>query len=475
MNRAGLVYEIEESVAPLADHEKVLGAVLVFHDVSEARKIANQMAHLANHDTLTDLPNRALLNDRLDKALHAARRDDKRLALMFLDIDNFKNINDSLGHDVGDQLLVEIAARLKAVVRSSDTISRQGGDEFIILLHEVCDKLAPAEVANKVLEAVSGIHHVGGHEVRVSASVGIAVYPDDGSDAESLTKCADSAMYHAKGMGRNNFQFFTRAMTQVVAERIRLENSLRRAIERDEFVLHYQPKVSLSSGRIIGAEVLLRWEHPDEGLVPPARFISTAEQSGLIRQIGSWVLREACRQSRAWQTLGMPAIPMAVNLSAIQLHHEGFLDEVTSVLRELRIAPHLLEFEVTESISIHGEEKAVAWLETLRDMGVKLSIDDFGTGYSSLSYLKRLPIDTIKIDQSFIRDITTDPDDAAIITAIIRMAHTLRLNVIAEGVETPEQLDFLRERKCNQVQGHFFSAPIPAQQFEELLLAQEAA
>lgn len=473
IGRDGREAEIEQSAAPLFNHEKLLlGAVLVFHDVTEARKLASQMAHLANHDTLTDLPNRAYLNDKLDKTLMRAQREHKRAALMFIDIDHFKNVNDTLGHDIGDQLLLEIANRLRKVVRTTDIVCRQGGDEFIILLPEVNDKLAPADVARKVIEQIRSITQIGGHYLRVSGSVGIAVFPDDGVDAEVLTRNADSAMYHAKGAGRNNFQFFTRAMTEVVAERVRLEHNLRRAIERNEFVLHYQPKIALTDGRIIGAEVLLRWQHPTDGLISPGQFISAAEQSGLIREIGSWVLREACGQTLKWQSAGMAPVPMAVNLSAIQLHHEGFLEEVTTVLRELKLSPELLEFEVTESVSIHGEEKAVAWLETLRRMGVKLSIDDFGTGYSSLSYLKRLPIDTIKIDQSFIRDITTDPDDAAIITAIIRMAHSLRLNVIAEGVESQAQLDFLRKRNCNQVQGHFFSEPVPAEKFSELLMAQ---
>jgi len=473
INRAGGRCPIEESAAPLVDHEGAMsGAVLVFHDVSEARKLANEMAHQATHDGLTGLPNRSLLNDRLDKALALAAREKSKLALMFLDIDHFKNVNDTLGHDVGDELLKNIARELQQVVRNSDTVSRQGGDEFIVLLQGVHDKLAPAEVARKLIERVSAVRRVGPHEVHVSGSIGIAVFPEDGGSAEALTKNADSAMYHAKSLGRNNFQFFTRAMTEVVAERVRMEHSLRRAIERQEFVLHYQPKIDLQDGHIIGAEALVRWNHPDMGLISPARFISVAEQSGLIRPIGSWVLREACRQNRAWQQAGMPSIRMAVNLSPLQLHQEGFLDDVIGVLREMDLDHRYLEFEVTESVALHGEEKAVSWLETLKEMGVRLSIDDFGTGYSSLSYLKRLPIDTIKIDKSFIRDITTDPDDAAIITAIIRMAHSLRLNVIAEGVETADQLDFLRLKHCNQVQGHFFSEPVPADAFEDLLMAQ---
>jgi len=473
ISRAGSRFPIEQSAAPLVDHEgTVFGAVLVFHDVSEARKLANEMAHQATHDDLTGLPNRSLLNDRLDKALSLAAREKSKLALMFLDLDHFKNVNDTLGHDVGDELLKKIARELQQVVRNSDTVSRQGGDEFIILLQGVNDKLAPAEVARKLIERVAAVQKIGPHEVHISGSIGISVFPEDGATAEVLTKNADSAMYHAKSLGRNNFQFFTRAMTEVVAERVQMEHSLRRAIEQQEFVLHYQPKIDLNDGHIIGAEALVRWDHPTMGLVSPARFIAVAEQSGLIRPIGSWVLREACRQTRVWQEAGMAPIRMAVNLSPLQLHHEGFLEDVTEVLREMDLDHRYLEFEVTESVALHGEEKAVSWLETLKGMGVRLSIDDFGTGYSSLSYLKRLPIDTIKIDKSFIRDITTDPDDAAIITAIIRMAHSLRLDVIAEGVETADQLDFLRDKDCNQVQGYFFSEPVPADAFEDLLLAQ---
>ena len=475
-HRAGVDFAIEDAAAPLLDEEgRIHGAVLVFHDISEARKNAVQMAYLATHDSLTGLPNRAFLGDRLAEALSLAQREGHRVALMFIDVDNFKTINDSLGHHVGDRLLVEIADRLRSAVRGSDTVSRQGGDEFVILLHQVADRLAPADVARKLLESLRGIQGIGNDEVRVSGSIGIALYPDDGEDADVLTRNADSAMYHAKALGRNNFQFFTKALNDSAAERLRLENSLRRAVEQNEFELHYQPKIALHDGRIIGAEVLVRWRHPTRGLVSPGHFIAAAEQSGLIKPIGSWVLREACTQTRAWQRAGIPPVPMAVNLSAMQLHGEGFLEEVTSVLQETDLPPHLLEFEVTESVSIHGEEKAVNWLETLKGMGVKLSIDDFGTGYSSLSYLKRLPIDSIKIDQSFIRDITTDPDDAAIITAIIRMAHSLRLNVIAEGVENADQLDFLRRQNCNQVQGHFFSRPVPADEFERLLREQPQA
>ncbi|MBI1889821.1 MAG: EAL domain-containing protein [Burkholderiales bacterium] len=469
ISRDGVQYAIEDSAAPMLDAEgNLLGAVMVFHDISEARKTAKEMAYLANHDVLTGLPNRALLNDRLENALALAHRESRRLALLFIDIDHFKDINDSLGHDVGDQLLVEIGTRFSDVIRNSDTVCRQGGDEFIILMPDIPDNMAPAEVARKLLDALAEMQGVAHHDIRVSGSIGIAVYPDNGRDAETLTRHADMAMYHAKISGRNNFQFYTQTMTESVAQRIRLENGLRRAIEKNEFVVHYQPKISLDGGHIIGAEALVRWQHPS-GMVSPGKFIPVAEQSGLIKEIGSWVLREVCRQNREWQMAGLGMIPIAVNLSPAQLHQEGFLNEVIHALRDLDLPNDCLEFEVTESISIHGEEKAITWLRTLKEMGVRLSIDDFGTGYSSLSYLKRLPIDTIKIDQSFVRDITTDPDDAAIIEAIIQMAHSLRLEVIAEGVETVDQLDFLRDRNCDQVQGYYYSEPVPADRFSELL------
>ncbi|HJV51244.1 MAG TPA: EAL domain-containing protein [Noviherbaspirillum sp.] len=474
ISRNGNEYAVESSAAPLLDREgQLLGAVLVFHDVSDARRAANQMTYLANHDVLTGLPNRALLNDRLDHALALAEREQKRLALLFIDIDHFKHVNDSLGHEVGDRLLQEIARRFTGATRGSDTVCRQGGDEFIILMPDVSDDFAPAEVARKLLDALAGIDHTDGHEIHVGGSIGIAVYPHNGLDAETLTKHADLAMYHAKSSGRNNFQFYTHAMTEAVAHRVQLEGGLRRALEHDEFVVYYQPKVDLASGQIIGAEALVRWRHPHLGLISPGQFIAVAEQSGIIRQIGSWVLRETCRQNRAWQMAGLGLIPIAINLSPVQLHQEGFLDEVINTLGELDLPHDCLEFEVTESVAIHGEEKAIAWLTTLKEMGVRLSIDDFGTGYSSLSYLKRLPIDTIKIDQSFVRDITTDPYDAAIIEAIIRMAHTLRLEVIAEGVETADQLNFLRERRCDKVQGYYYSEPMPADRFGAMLVAQE--
>lgn len=468
----GKEFPVETAAAPMLDFDgKMLGTVLVLHDVSEARKAANRMIYLATRDALTGLPNRSLLQDRLQHALAAATREGSRVAVLFIDIDQFKNVNDSLGHDVGDRLLVQISRRFCDIVRKSDTVCRQGGDEFIIVLPDVSEDYQPAEVARKLIDTLHSLNVVDGHEVRIGGSIGIAVFPEDGNDSEALIKHADLAMYHVKAAGRNGYQFFQASMTEGVSRRILLENGLRNAIENDEFVLHYQPKIDLATGRIIGAEALVRWHHPAMGLVRPDQFIPVAEQSGLIKRIGSWVLREACTQNRAWQLAGLPPIPMAINLSPAQLHQTGFLKDVVGVMQELELPHHSLEFEVTESISIHGQENAIAGLKTLKDMGVRLSIDDFGTGYSSLSYLKRLPVDTIKIDKSFVRDITTDRDDAAIIEAIISMAHSLRLDVIAEGVETADQQEFLRRHGCDQMQGYFYSEPVPADKFEELLAA----
>lgn len=470
LNRNGPEYAIEDSAAPIRDRDgKVLGVILVFHDVSEARKLNTKMAYLAEHDFLTDLPNRLLLNDRLVQALAMAKRDNEFVAIMFLDLDNFKNINDSLGHEVGDQLLKMVARRLEGCLRNSDTISRQGGDEFMILLPGMSDHFAPAEVAEKLLVAASTPYTIGLQEIRISVSIGIAVYPDDGDTAEILTKSADAAMYHAKALGRNNYQFFTRRMNERVSELAELDHNLRRAVENNQFQLHYQPKVDILSGQIVGAEALLRWLHPEWGMVSPERFISIAESTGLIRNIGNWVLREVCRQNRAWQDAGLPAIPVAVNLSAVQLKQKSFLNEVTQILMLSGLSPEYLEFEVTESVAVEGEIEVMSWLNTLKEMGVKLSIDDFGTGYSSLAYLKRLPIDAIKIDRSFVHDINIDEDDSTIVTAIIRMSHGLRLKVIAEGVETKEQLSFLKAEGCDQIQGYLCSRPLSAEDFAVFL------
>lgn len=474
ISKDGNEYAIEDSAAPIMDaDETMLGVVLVFHDVSDAKKMAHKMTYLAEHDFLTDLPNRLLLTDRLNQALNSARRKGTNVALMFIDIDHFKNINDSLGHEIGDLLLKELAKRLSGTLRNTDTISRLGGDEFIILLPEIADDYAPADVAEKLLDVCSSTYLIDTYDLRVSASIGIAVYPDDGDTADLLTKNADAAMYHAKTAGRNNFQFFTQEMTHRVTEQMALENSLRHAISNNELVLFYQPMVSISTGLILGVEALIRWNHPQWGLISPDRFIPVAEASGLIGQIGNWVLREACQQNRAWQDMGLPPIRVSINLSALQFRQANFLQEVTQILLQSGMGPNYLELEVTESISIHGQSDVILWLDKLKEMGVRLAVDDFGTGYSSLSYLKRLPVDVIKIDKSFVRDIGTDPNDAAIITAIISMAHSLKLCVTAEGVETLEQLDFLMINGCDCIQGYLFCRPLPVNELTDLLATKQ--
>jgi diguanylate cyclase (GGDEF)-like protein/PAS domain S-box-containing protein len=470
VSKNGTEYDIEDSAAPIRDHDgTMLGVVLVFHDTSDTKKMAHKMTYLAEHDFLTDLPNRLLLNDRIMQALNAANRRKNKMALMFLDIDHFKKINDTLGHAVGDKLLVELSKRLQLCIRNTDTISRQGGDEFVVLLPEISDSMAAAEIAEKLIAATKTSFYIDIHELTVSVSIGIAVYPDDGINPDTLTKNADAAMYFAKGAGRNNFQFFTADMTQRVSEQLSLENNLQKAIKNNELTLHYQPKVSMQTGKMIGVEALLRWQHPDWGLISPDRFIPIAEESGLIKPIGNWVLREACRQNRAWQDMGLPAIPVAVNLSVVELRQPTFVQEVTRVLMQSGMAPEHLELEVTESIAIQEYTDVINWLQKLKEMGVRLSIDDFGTGYSSLSYLKRLPIDTIKIDKSFIHDIGIDMNDAAIVDAIISMSHSLGLSVIAEGVETKEQLDFLKTHHCDEIQGYYFGRPVSADKFEQIL------
>lgn len=470
VSKSGTEYDIEDSAAPIRDHDgTLLGVVLVFHDTSDTKKMAHKMTYLAEHDFLTDLPNRLLLNDRLMQALNSASRRNDKLALLFLDIDHFKKINDTLGHAIGDKLLIAFSKKLQACLRTTDTISRQGGDEFVVLLPEISGTFGVAEIAEKLIAATKTSFDIDFHELHISVSIGIAVYPDDGATADILTKNADAAMYHAKSAGRNNFQFFTADMTQRVTEQLALENNLQKAVRNNELILFYQPKVSIKTGEIIGVEALLRWQHPEWGLISPDRFIPIAEDTGLIKSIGNWVLREACRQNRAWQDMGLAEIPIAVNLSVAELRQANFVQEVTRVLLKSGMAPHHLELEVTESIAIQEYSDVINRLQKLKEMGVRLSIDDFGTGYSSLSYLKRLPIDTIKIDKSFIHDIGIDLNDAAIVTEIISMSHSLGLSVIAEGVETKEQLDFLKIHHCDEIQGYYFGRPVPANEFEKMM------
>jgi diguanylate cyclase (GGDEF)-like protein/PAS domain S-box-containing protein len=470
MQHNGLEIPIEDSIAPINDREgRATGAVIVFRDVSVARAMTQQLTHTAEHDFLTGLPHRILLNDRVSQAIVFAHRHGKKVAVLFVDLDRFKHINDSLGHSFGDKLLQSVARRFVSCVRASDTVSRHGGDEFIVLLSEVEQSEDAAISANKLLRAVAEPHSIDQHELHLTASIGLAVYPDDGLDSETLIKNADTAMYQAKENGRQSYKFFKPAMNTRAIERQSIEQGLRRALERQEFALHYQPKISLRTGKIIGAEALIRWEPSRAGAISPAQFIPVAEESGLIVPIGNWVLREACKQARAWIDAGLALSNIAVNISAMEFRNESFLANVTSSLNETGLNPSYLELELTESILMKRVESAESILAMLRALGVKLAIDDFGTGYSSLSYLQKFPVDELKIDQSFIHQITTAHGENAIVTAIISMGHNLNLRVVAEGVEIPEEVAFLQSHQCDEAQGYYFSRPVPAQQFAKLL------
>jgi diguanylate cyclase (GGDEF)-like protein/PAS domain S-box-containing protein len=470
VRRDGFEIPIEESVAPIHDRDgQAAGAVFAFRDVSAAQAMTLQMTHSAEHDLLTGLPNRRLLHDRVNQSIALARRDMNRVAVLYLDLDGFKYINDSLGHSIGDQLLQSIAKRLVDCVRGTDTVSRQGGDEFVILLSDVQQPEDAAVMANRMLHVVAQAHSIDHRDLHVTTSIGVSVYPDDGQDAEALIKNADTAMYQAKENGRQRFQFFKPAMYTRAVERQSIEEGLRRALERHEFALHYQPKVNLITGAITGAEALLRWVHPTRGLLLPAQFVPIAEDCGLIVPIGKWVLRQACQQTRAWVDAGLPATTVAVNVSAIEFADENFLNGLFSVLSETGLEVRSLQLELTESVLMKRTEAATGVLQYLREWGVQVAIDDFGTGYSSLSYLRKFTVDALKIDQSFVRQISAGGRDAAIVTAVISMARSLGLVVVAEGVETQQELDFLRAHNCDQAQGYYFSRPVPAQEFAALL------
>ena len=476
VRRDGVEAAIEDSTAPIHDRRgAVTGAVMVFHDATAARAMTVKMSYLAQHDSLTDLPNRVLLNDRLSEAITLSGRHQRKLAVLFLDLDRFKHINDSLGHVVGDCLLQSVARRLFTCVRNSDTVGRQGGDEFVLLLWEVRHAEDAAITAANILEALRKPHHIGEHELHITASIGIVTYPDDGTDAATLMKKADLALYHAKETGRDSYQFFKPEMNARAIERQSLENGLRYAIERRELVLHYQPKLNLATGGIIGVEALIRWRHPQRGLVLPGKFIAIAEDSGLIVPIGRWVLREACRQARAWQAAGLPPLCIATNISPVELRAPDFVSGVRAVLTETGLEPRYLELEITETGLMEDLRSVADVLQELKEIGVLLALDDFGTGYSSLSHLKHFPIDALKIDQSFVRNLTTDEDATGIVTAMIGMGKTLRMRVVAEGVETREQLEILQEHGCPQGQGYYFCRPLPAEEFSQLLERDTAA
>jgi diguanylate cyclase (GGDEF)-like protein len=416
-----------------------------------------------------------LLNDRLIEAINLSSRYQRKLAVLFLDLDRFKHINDSLGHVVGDRLLQSVARRLFTCVRSSDTVSRQGGDEFVVLLWEVRHAQDAALTATKILGALRKPHRIDEHELYITGSIGIVTYPDDGTDADTLLKKADLAMYHAKETGRDSYQFFKSEMNVHAIERQSVEESLHYAIERRELVLHYQPKLNLATGEIIGAEALIRWRHPQRGLVSPKQFISIAEDCGLIVPIGRWVMREACRQARAWQVAGMPGLSISTNVSPVELRAPGFVAGVRAILTETGLEPHCLELELTESVLIDDSRSVADVLKELKDIGVLLALDDFGTGYSSLTHLRRFPVDALKIDQSFVSDLATDEGDAGIVTAMIGMGKSLGMQVVAEGVETQQQLEILQDRGCPQAQGYYFSRPVPSEDFGRLLECGTAA
>ncbi|SFL56055.1 putative bifunctional diguanylate cyclase/phosphodiesterase [Rugamonas rubra] len=450
---------------------RVVGLFGISRDVTERRRAEEKIEYLAHFDALTGLPNRVQLAERAGYAISLAQRNNEHLALMFLDLDHFKDVNDTLGHSVGDAVLVGLAKRLLAELRVEDTVSRLGGDEFILLVH-AGDARGLSQVVEKVLALVARPHQVEQHQLTLTGSIGIALYPADGKDLEELVKCADAAMYRAKKNGRNGYCFFTAEMQARTARHMRIVGALRQALRLAQLAVHYQPQFAARDGRIVGAEALLRWQHPELGTVSPAEFIPAAEESGLILELGEWVLRTAVRQAKDWMDAGMAPLVMAVNLSAVQFRHPNLPDLVRAILREVGLAPEYLELELTESGAMQDPPSAIAVMNKLREQGVRMSIDDFGTGYSSLSYLKKFKVYKLKIDQSFVRDISTDPEDKAIVVAIINMAKGLGLQTIAEGVETPAQLEFLRQQGCDEMQGYHYSRPLPAAQFEAFARAR---
>lgn len=451
------------------EHGRVTHMVQVFSDISAMKESESKLDHLAHHDTLTGLPNRMLLTARMEQSLARAKRNGAMLALLFVDLDRFKDVNDTLGHPIGDMLLQAVSKRLMDCVREEDTVSRLGGDEFTMLIEDLHNSSAAGTVAQKVNVALEQPFMLQGHEIFISSSIGIALFPNDGADVTALIKNADSALYRAKEQGRNNYQYYTEELTARAIERLAMENDLRHAIERNELLVHYQPQVDLYSGKIIGMEALVRWQHPQRGLVMPSDFIPLAEDTGIIMAIGEWVMRTACARVSDWIAQGYPPVRVAVNLSSRQFNQRQLAEIVQRILNETGLEPQYLELELTERLIMQDAEHTITILRKLKKLGVQFSIDDFGTGYSSLSYLKQFPIDRIKIDQSFVRNITSDPEDAAVSQAIISLSHSLNLKTVAEGVETLEQQEFLRARQCDEMQGFYFSRPVSEQEMEGLM------
>ncbi len=470
LTRTGSAIDVSLSVSPIKDASgHIAGASTIARDITQRKVAEKQVQFLAYYDALTGLPNRTLLQDRLAKALASARRQKNKVALLFHDLDRFNTINDSLGHSVGDLVLQQVAERLKKWGREQDTVARVGGDEFLIVLTAVKEPADAAVAAERLMDTMTAEFIAQGRSLSISCSIGIGIFPEHGTDGETLIKNADAAMYCAKENGRNNFQFFTKEMNAQAVERLMMESGLRLALAKKELFLMYQPQIEIATGRITGLEALLRWQHPELGLVPPDKFIRIAENSGMIMPIGEWVLRTACSQARKWQDEGFLAVPVAVNVSAVQFRQAGFCELIGRVLYETGLAPQYLELELTESLLLSNADTMFSVLQDLRAMGLKLAIDDFGTGYSSLSYLRQFPVGKLKIDRSFIRDVVVNPDDAAIATAIIGMAKSLNLKVIAEGVEEEAQMSFLRARQCDEIQGYYFSKPLAVDKVAEKL------
>lgn len=474
--RDGSIIWISENARAVKD---ATGAVQFYEgtvvDITERKLHEEALQYQASHDTLTGLPNRLLLMDRIERAISRATRETQKVAVVFVDLDHFKLINDSLGHHVGDRLLLEMASRLSSCVRNQDTVARLGGDEFVMVLTEQADEPSVIHIIRRILEVISHPWIDEQHEYSLSCSIGVSCFPCDGGNADTLLQCADAAMYEAKDAGRNTFHFYTPELNQAVTERLELANDLRRAVERSEFRVYYQPRIDVTSGQIIGAEALIRWQHPEKGLIAPDSFIPIAEETGLIIPIGQWILNEACRQNRAWQNAGLTPISISVNISPIQFRQPGLIEAVSNALRQTGLAASFLELELTESFFMQDAERINVAITALKTLGVELAIDDFGTGYSSLSYLKRFPVNHLKIDKSFVLEIDTNPDDAAIVRAIITLGHELGLKVVAEGVETLANYEFLKQHLCNEVQGYYFSRPVPAQNMELLLQKSLAA
>lgn len=470
MTREGKSYAVFNSASPICKNDKtIIGAIMVFHDVTMYQKAQETIRYQASHDALTGLPNRSYLNVCLKQAMDEAQIQKHMIAVIFLDLDDFKNINDVLGHNIGDGILSEIAQRIKEMMRKQDTFSRWGGDEFVILLPNIKRKEDVLKMSKRILSAFEAPFEYNDYKLYVTASIGIAFYPQHGKDANTVFKNADMAMYRAKEKGRNTFQVYSAQINEQSLKKLMLTNDLRHALDRNEFVLYYQPQVNIYTGRVVGMEALIRWQHPELGLVSPVSFIPLAEDMGLIVPIGEWVLYTACTQNKMWQDSGLPPLRVAVNLSAHQLQQSGFVERVMSVLEETGLEPNYLDLEITESVALQNIELTIEKLNALQERGIHISMDDFGTGYSSLSYLMKLPINTLKIDRSFVKEINTNTKKVAIADAIVSMAHSLKFKVIAEGVETQEQLQCMYKRECDEVQGYIYSKPLAKIEFEKLL------